>query len=357
MYSKLRYVPYIFWKKRPIHLTLFLTARCNSNCPFCFYRERTGTQEEELSLKEIEKVSMSFGNLLWLAFSGGEIFLREDIVEIGKVFYRNNRPSIMLFPTNGLLPELIVRQTEKILKYCTDSVIVVKLSIDGLGSDHDSFRNVPKGFEKTLKTYMLLKELAKHYQNLELGVNTVFYSENQDKMKEIIEFVDTLDGIKTHTISLIRGDVPERFKEIEIEKYLHAIMLLEDRLRSKRARTYSFSGARLKAVQDIIQRRLIYEVLNQRKPLIPCYAGRLNLVITERGDVYPCENFTKQMFLGNLREEDFKLKKIMSSERAKRVLSNIKGCFCTHECYMMTNIFFNPSLYPSLLKEYISHLL
>jgi len=28
-------------------------------------------------------------------------------------------------------------------------------------------------------------------------------------------------------------------------------------------------------------------------------------------------------------------------------------CHCTHECYFMTNILFNPRLYPSLMKEYL----
>ena len=33
------------------------------------------------------------------------------------------------------------------------------------------------------------------------------------------------------------------------------------------------------------------------------------------------------------------------------------GCSCTHECYAMTNILFNPFQYPSLLKEYLRLLL
>ena len=30
-----------------------------------------------------------------------------------------------------------------------------------------------------------------------------------------------------------------------------------------------------------------------------------------------------------------------------------KNCYCTHECYFMTNILFNPRLYPALAREYI----
>ena len=71
-----------------------------------------------MSLDEIQKISKSLDSLLWLAFSGGEIYLRDDLVEISKVFYRNNRPAIILYPTNGLLPELIRDRTEEILRHC-----------------------------------------------------------------------------------------------------------------------------------------------------------------------------------------------------------------------------------------------
>ena len=57
-----------------------------------------------LSRKSRKCPKASLGQLLWLAFSGGETFLRDDLVEIADVFYKNNRPAIILLPTNGLLP-------------------------------------------------------------------------------------------------------------------------------------------------------------------------------------------------------------------------------------------------------------
>ena len=120
MFTPLRHINSIFLKTRPIHLTFFVTRKCNSKCPFCFYLKSSESKvsAEELSLDEIQKVSKSLGSLLWLAFSGGEIYLRDDLVEISKVFYKNNRPAIMLYPTNGLLPELIRDRTEEILIHC-----------------------------------------------------------------------------------------------------------------------------------------------------------------------------------------------------------------------------------------------
>ena len=136
-------MPSVLWKRDPIQLTFFLTRRCNSKCPFCFYLKSPDAgvgSREELSLDEIRKISGSLGNLLWLAFSGGEIYLRDDLAEISRTFHDNNKPAIMLFPTNGMLPEVIKTTTEQILRECRSSVIAVKLSIDGVGKRHDMLR-------------------------------------------------------------------------------------------------------------------------------------------------------------------------------------------------------------------------
>jgi radical SAM protein with 4Fe4S-binding SPASM domain len=429
MYSPFRHIDSIFWKRKPIHLTFFVTKRCNARCPFCFYlrknednpsridatrrtkehenysviprppittfegildrgiqtssprkrgtiqkEEGTGfsfsretldslvkpendiswANSEELSLDEIERISNSMGNLLWLAFSGGEIFLREDLVEISKIFYKNNRPSIMLFPTNGLLPDLINERIEQILSHCKESVITVKLSIDGLKKTHDELRNTYGSFDKTMQTYNMLGELLHKHPNFELGINTVFCSENQDEMDEVIDFVNSLKNIKTHTISMIRGNLAnEGYKRIDYKKYLGSIERLERNLKNKTSQTYRFRGARIKAAQDILQRRLIHRTMLQQKQQIQCYAGRLNLVLTENGDVYPCEILTEGF--GNVREYGYDIRRIIRSEKAKKVINSIinNQCYCTHECYFMTNILFNPSIYPALLKEYL----
>ncbi len=343
-------------KKTPVHLTFFVTKRCNAGCPFCFYLKSTDSpaRQEELSLDEIRKSSRYLGKLLWVAFSGGEIYLRDDLAEIAGIFYENNRPSIMLFPTNGLLPEVIKDKTKKILETCRKSVIVVKLSVDGLGKAHDALRNTPGSFDKTMQTYDALADLIGGYPHFELGVNTVFCSENQNNMDAIIEFVGGLKHIKTHTISLVRGNLAdEQFKKVDEQKYRLAIEKLEKNVKNKTSPIYRFGGARIKAAQDVMQRRLIYRTMREQKRLIPCYAGRLNLVLSENGEVYPCE-ILRESF-GNVREYDYNIWRILSSDRGREIVRSIMNneCYCTHECYFMTNILFNPGLYPELLKEYV----
>jgi MoaA/NifB/PqqE/SkfB family radical SAM enzyme len=355
MYSALRHIPSIFRKRRPIQLTFFVTRKCNARCPWCFYlKSRDAAVDGELlSLAEIRKVSGSLGRLLWVAFSGGEVFLRDDLVDIAALFHDRNRPRIMLFPTNGLLPEAITDQTERILRRCPKSVVVVKVSLDGLDDRHDELRRAPGAFEKALETYRSLGRLRSRHSNLELGVNTVFLSENQDRMDEIIDFVADLDTGGTHTISMVRGNlVEERYKSVDISKYRRAADRLERNLKDGVTGIHRFAGGRFKAAQDILQRRLIGRTLEADQRLVPCYAGNLNLVLTETGDVHPCEVLGNS--LGNVRAHDYDVRGLLNSEQARAVLGPIAdgACHCTHECNFVMNILFNPMLYPALFKEY-----
>lgn len=362
MYSPFRHLPALFWKKRPIHLTYFVTRRCNARCPYCFYLEAdnsgntlpVASQPDELSLEEIGKLAPSFGRLLWLAFSGGEIFLRRDLVQIAEIFYTINKPSIMLFPTNGLMPELIRERIEQVLINSPKSVIVIKLSIDDLHERHDTLRNTPKSFEKTLQTYKALSPLLEKYPNFELGVNTVFCSENQHRMDEIIDYVEKMEHIHTHTISMIRGALNTQAYQhnLDYSLYSKAVDRLASNMKQSSSSTYRFNGAGIKAAQDVIQRRFIYQTLLEEKRQTPCYAGQLNVVMSESGDIYPCEILTDSF--GNIRDYHYDIEQVLNSAEAKKSITDInaESCYCTHECNMMTNILLNPRHMPSLGREF-----
>jgi radical SAM protein with 4Fe4S-binding SPASM domain len=355
-YSPFRHIGSIVRKSTPVQLTYFLTRRCNARCPLCFYLSRDRDNNTPvLSLAEIEQMASSLGRLLWLAFSGGEIFLREDLVEVVDIFYARNKPALILLPTNGMMPEVICRKTAAILDNCPRSVVTVKLSLDGPEPIHDTLRGVDGAYQRTLETYTLLKGLVRRYENFELGINTVFCAANQDCQDELIELVKGMDGVSTHTVSLIRGQVHDRsLKKVDLGKYLKTVSKMESGMKKNRAGRYRFQGARIKTAQDILQRRLIYRTQREQRQLVPCYAGRLTLVVTETGDVYPCESFSRK--LGNVRQADYDLQRILHSPQTSQALAAIKNkeCYCSHECYMMMNILFNYRLYPALVKNYLS---
>ncbi|WP_455211974.1 SPASM domain-containing protein, partial [Kaarinaea lacus] len=127
---------------------------------------------------------------------------------------------------------------------------------------------------------------------------------------------------------------------------------LANNTQQKQDNIYRFKGAKLKAAQDILQRRLILQTMEEKSQLIPCYAGVSNIVVTESGEVYPCE--IRNDSFGNLRDYDYRLERVLKTPQARKTLNSIKNkqCYCTHECNFMTNILLNPKMYPNLLNEY-----
>lgn len=353
-HSPLRHLGALFWKRRPLHLTFFVTRRCDGRCDFCFSRGRSTATGPELSVAEVARLAPTVGPLLWLAYSGGEPTLREDLPEITGIFARHCRPVIVLLSTNGLDPRRTAAAAAGLLDAAPRSTIVVKLSLDGPPELHDRLRGVPGAHARVLESLRLLRQLAARERRLEIGINTVLNASNQEAAGELFTEVSRLAGVDTHTLSLVRGTIPDpALGTVDPARYLLAAETLARQLREGSQPRYRFLGARLKAAQDILQRRLIAETLKRRGRVIPCHAGRLNLVLDEQGGLYPCEDFSLR--LGNVRDNNLDVRATARSSPARAVLAGIgRGeCWCTHECYLMTNILFSLRHYPALLAEYL----
>jgi MoaA/NifB/PqqE/SkfB family radical SAM enzyme len=353
-YSPLRHAGALLVKRRPLHLTFFATRRCDARCPFCFSRGRAAPASPELSLAEIGRIAPTVGPLLWLAFSGGEPTLREDLQEIAAIFARHCRPVFVLLSTNGLDPARTAAAARGLLAAAPRSTVAVKLSLDGPAEVHDRLRGVPGAHARVLESLALLREIAAREPRLEVGVNTVLCAASEGTVGEVFAEVARLDGVRTHTLSLVRGEIPDpALGAVDARRYREAAEALARGLREGSQPRYRFAGSRLKAAQDVLQRRLIAETLARRGRAIPCHAGRLNLVLDERGGLYPCEDFSLR--LGNVREHGFDVRATVASRRGRAVLAAIArgDCWCTHECTMMTNILFDLRHWPALLAEYL----
>ncbi|MBU2406860.1 MAG: 4Fe-4S cluster-binding domain-containing protein, partial [Nanoarchaeota archaeon] len=98
-----------FPKVPPLNLTIGLTNTCNSRCLTCNIWKKSS--ENDLSLNELDKIFQNIGPTLeWLILSGGEPFLRKDIVEICASAYKYCKPSIIVIPTNGILFNIIPKK-------------------------------------------------------------------------------------------------------------------------------------------------------------------------------------------------------------------------------------------------------
>jgi sulfatase maturation enzyme AslB (radical SAM superfamily) len=161
---------YMGWPRPlPMNLTFSLSYRCNSRCKTCNVYKK---DSYELTPDEWKKVFKSLGKApFWVTISGGEPFLRDDLLEIVRALYDNCRPAIINIPTNGILHNRIPDRVKEIASYCKGSQIIINLSLDDIEERHDAIRGVPGNFEKALKSFNGLKKI--HLDNLALGIHTV----------------------------------------------------------------------------------------------------------------------------------------------------------------------------------------
>ena len=169
----------------PLNLTVSVTYRCNSRCLTCNVYAKDA---DEFTLGEFDRTFSSLGRSpYWYTMSGGEPFLRGDLPGICESAYRHGSPGIINIPTNGLLTARIPGMVQEIARSCRDAQVIVNLSIDGIGEEHDRIRGVPGSYEKALATYEGLRALG--VSNLTLGVHTVVSVHNVERIPQIYEHI------------------------------------------------------------------------------------------------------------------------------------------------------------------------
>jgi len=347
-------IKYVFKKKGmfPIYLIFGVTYRCNARCQTCFnwkYLNEPDLIRKELKLQEIEKISAGLGRLVWLLFTGGEPFLREDLDSIAKIFYNQNKVKNITIPTNALRTDAIIETTCKILDACPGTKVVVSLAMDDIEERHDEIRGVPGNFRSLRNTYTELVKLRQKKNNLSINLNTVIMNQNVKRIREIIDYVKAhMGNVDFHGFELLRGDPKESgLVPPSVSDYQLALREIKDYC--KNYDFYNMPLARVLKGAKILARDIELQILREQRQVVPCYAGMISGVLDPDANVRLCELLPA---VGNLRDMDFDFHKVWFSKKANehRSMINKKGCYCTHSCFVSSSLLFNPRIYPKLLQ-------
>ncbi len=343
----------------PITVTYSVTAACQSRCKTCkighMYMEHPERAKDDLSIEEIEKIFKTMKPVYFFNISGGEPFLRKDLPQIVELACKHLKPRVIHTPTNAIMPERIETKTREILEvinhYDNTVPFTVKPSIDGIGDLHDEIRGVPGNFKKLLETIERLKRLEGEYENFHLELGTVISNFNIDHLDEIEDFVHSL-GVESY-----RNEVAEQRTEFfnigdeitpDAATYQRLIRdfarKTEENVRNKK------DLAKMTEALRVVYYDIAGQILEEKRQVIPCYAGVSNVHINYDGGVWPCcvLGYDKQM--GNLREYDYDFQKLWHSSKAKEVRKFIrnKGCACPLANQAYSNVLLH---WPSLVKS------
>jgi len=284
--------------KMPNDLVLAITYNCNSKCRMCNIWQRENLPV--LALSEYAKLS-GFKNI---NISGGEPFLRPDLVDLIKILVVNNSQAEIIISTNGFASELIKQKVLEILKFKPD--IGLGVSLDGIGIIHDQIRGIPGGYERVMATIKMLRDLG--IKNLRLAFTAGDY--NIGELNKVYDLANELDMQFTlaavhnaeNYFNTVDNQINEKDKfKKEFERLIKAELKSWDL--KKWLRAY-FAYALLKFVET-----------GQR--LLPNYSGQDNIFIDPLGDVYPAD--ISGHLMGNLKEFD-NLNKLYHSERAQEAI-------------------------------------
>ncbi|MFW9876717.1 MAG: radical SAM/SPASM domain-containing protein [Candidatus Thorarchaeota archaeon] len=300
----------------PFNLTISVTNRCNSKCKTCnIWKEKY----EDLSLEEWHKILKSIGKCpIWVTISGGEPFLREDLVSIVRMISKYNKPYILNIATNGILTNKIESDIKEILSFYNGNLIV-NVSMDGVNDKHDFIRGI-KCFNNVLETYNKLRKL----DNLTIGMHTVISKYNVKDIPKIYGFFKKLN-LDSFICEIAENR--EELKNINMDiapsdsEYFKAI----DFLLNKNGK-----GKRISKLTKLLRKRyykLTKDILKEKKAILPCYAGMASAHVNFKGDLWAC--CIKCETFGNLRKNGFK--ELWFSEKANKIRDKIKNkeCYCT----------------------------
>lgn len=340
----------------PVHLTLYVTGRCNARCRHCFHWKEVDANLEGLPLPAMQQIARTLGGeLLWLAFAGGEPFLRDDLHEIAAAF-SVCKPRHISIPTNALSRERTIGGAGLVLEAAPRSFVNISVSFDGPREIHDHIRATPGGFDKSVENFKLLKELKSKYNNLGVGVIYTVTAENQHSAADFVRWLRANLEPDNITINLARGAPRDlALLAVDSKNYRAAVDAKSEAMRDGKLPYFQFPGARVAVARDLLMYEQIEQYASGSPKYSPCLAGRVSAVIYEDGRVAPCE--IRSDDIGNLKETKYNFSELWNSSAALALRKKIwdERCMCTWECQMGTNVLFTPSRFPRLLYKTVVH--
>ena len=329
----------------PRFLTYTVTFSCNARCIMCDSWKMESP--EDLSLAEVDSIFAQLPRLDAVRLTGGEPFVRTDLVEIAKSVRKRLQPLVLHVTTNGFLTDRIVRFCEERPR---DLPLQLLVSIDGVEEKHNHVRGRENAWKTATRT---LRELAPRRKELKLrlGVNqTIVDADGIEHYKKLRDFLRPL-GI--HNNVVMAYDVSATYN-LEKEKNLAPTEA------GQFATFGEFNEGHVRALAEEIERDLGDFPLLERwakryylkgitnrllgrggAPNPKCVALNAHLRIFPNGDVPTCQFNT--VTAGNLRRQPFA--EVWNSAKIaeqRRWVSRCPGCWA--ECEVLPSAIYTGDL-------------
>ena len=313
---------------KPLFINFIVTYVCNSKCIMCDIWQKYDKNNprfkknttDELGLGDIESFVKSnrefLSELKSIGFTGGEAFLRKDIVGIVCAVHEHLPWVDVGVQTNGLLPDLIREKIRDILKFYPNFKIAV--SLDGIGDVHDEVRGIKGAYAKALATIGYAQELG--ITGITCGMTLT--PANFNKIREVAKQVEAL-GCE---FSCFLAENCEYFGNPDEKKQFAPE---QRKVIAEQLRDFPYHY-----FMDNLRR----QISGESKRRLPCYSGYTSYVIDPYGDVHPC--ILRNEAFGNIKDKAFGDMAI--DRQAWELRKKLKGCKCWCECEVSSSAIVAP---------------
>lgn len=172
-------------KSFPLRVMFELTYRCNFQCKHCYVPQRY-QKYKELETKEVFSILDQLKDIgcFYLGFTGGEPFMRDDIMEILR--YAKRCGFELIIYTNGsLINEKIAGQLGRLRPNKVD-ITIPAMSKDAF----ERINGVSGSRDRVFRAIDLL-----HKKGVNLGFKTCVLKENENEIDQIQDFASSLNAL------------------------------------------------------------------------------------------------------------------------------------------------------------------
>ncbi|MBI2138429.1 radical SAM protein [Candidatus Woesearchaeota archaeon] len=314
------------------NLNFAITYDCGFRCQFCniwktYLEERDRPLlRQELALEQIQRIFAQLPDLVSVGLTGGETFLRKDIIEV----VRSIRSKKINISTNGQFTGKIVESYKQILQMPQFEEVGASISIDGLEQVHNTMRGIKDSYQQAIKTVKLLLELQKQDSRLTIGISNTI---SKDNINEILKVYAIAKGL-----GVVFSTRLAQSSAIYYNNISNKIFVDESDI------------PKLKGIFDVLikdnPKNLFFRYYRDRyldhpeKQPIPCFSGFNSFYIDPYGILYPCIMLSQK--LGSLKEHTFR--ELLDMDQAKKIQDGIaKGkCSCWTDCEAINTIYSQP---------------
>jgi MoaA/NifB/PqqE/SkfB family radical SAM enzyme len=189
------------------------TMRCNLHCEFCYVGDLLNIEGEWREEMPLEVIRRAFPERdgLQVNLTGGEIFMRKDIMEILELFAQKKYVCGYL-TTNGTIID--DERAEALADLALRGFLKhISVSIDGPGELHDTARGVKGTFERTAAGLRRLQEAAQRKAApLRVSINTTVAAESLASLHAMVEVAGEL-GVDAIGLNHLMFATPEEAEQ------------------------------------------------------------------------------------------------------------------------------------------------